>query len=82
MTTPQDEIAKLRWYLDHIRAWCEHELNYGCPEGTLKGVLETVRDTARRGLKTPRASKIDLCGINPHAETDALGEKEEDGLHG
>lgn len=58
MTTPEDEIANLRTALSDLRAWCCHELTYGQHDEEAVILLNTVRDMGKRGLKTPRASKI------------------------
>lgn len=55
MTSTTDEIANLRAALDHIRAWCGHELKH-VPNHPAKTQLEAVCDMAKRGLKTQRAS--------------------------
>ncbi len=58
MTSTTDEITNLRAALDHIRAWCAHEVKNGNPSPEAQGVYDTVRAMAMRGLKTQRASKI------------------------
>ncbi len=57
MTSTTDEITNLRYSLDHIRAWCAHEVKNGNLSPAAQSVCDAVRAMAVLGLKTPRASK-------------------------
>ncbi len=64
MTSTTDEITNLRYSLDHIRAWCAHEVKNGNLSPEASAICDTVRAMATLGLKTPRASRITLTDKN------------------
>jgi hypothetical protein len=57
MTSPQDEIRNLRAALEDIQNWCQLVATHSKSIDE-RAACQHLAAMARRGLKTPRASKI------------------------